>query len=161
MPVKPFLASPPGGEDEGEAKRDRCGPGPSLGPGAEGPPAAAPPAVGAPAAEGGVPGVGEGAGSVNLPINDPRTEWVERVALSGLVDTALLGTRPYTPHHSPRQVGGASAEILTAPYERTRHKSTSSCAGQSGRSARDGRLEEGCFNVERPKAFDGALEAEG
>ena len=51
-----------------------------------------------------------------------------------------------------------SAEILTAPYERTRHKSTSSCAGQSGRSARDGRLEEGCFNVERPKAFDGALD---
>ncbi len=50
---------------------------------------------------------GEGAGSVNLPINDPRTELVERVALSGLVDTALLGTRPYSRMEAARIVAEA------------------------------------------------------
>ena len=50
---------------------------------------------------------GEAAGSVNIPINDPRTELVERVALSGLVDTALLGTRPYSRMEAARIVAEA------------------------------------------------------
>jgi len=50
---------------------------------------------------------GEGAGSVNISINDPRTELVERVALSGLVDTALLGTRPYSRIEAARIVAEA------------------------------------------------------
>lgn len=50
---------------------------------------------------------GEAAGSVNIPINDPRTELVERVALSGLVDTALLGTRPFSRLEAARIVAEA------------------------------------------------------
>ena len=50
---------------------------------------------------------GEAAGSVNIPINDPRTEWVEWVALSGLVDSALLGTRPYSRMEAARIVAEA------------------------------------------------------
>jgi hypothetical protein len=50
---------------------------------------------------------GEGAGSVNIPINDPRTELVERVALSGLVDSALLGTRPFSRLEAARIVAEA------------------------------------------------------
>ena len=50
---------------------------------------------------------GEAAGSINIPINDPRTELVERVALSGLVDSALLGARPYSRMEAARIVAEA------------------------------------------------------
>jgi hypothetical protein len=75
---------------------------------------------------GGIPRV-EAAVSVNVPLDHPAYEWVERLAASGAADTAFLGARPWSRDELARLVEEAVARraaldpvslILVARLER-------------------------------------------